>query len=46
MATHYNLRCWMKEHNYTMDLFMAESGPDMRGEEENKYKIVKENPWD
>lgn len=24
---------------------MAESGPEMTGEEENKYLIVKENPW-
>jgi hypothetical protein len=45
MATNYNLRCWMKSH-FNMDLFMAESGPLMRGEEENKFMIVKENPWD
>jgi hypothetical protein len=34
----------MKGHN-NMDFFMAESGPEMTGEEEKKYMIVKENPW-
>jgi mannosyltransferase OCH1-like enzyme len=44
MATHYNLRCWMK-HNMKMDLYMAESDTSMIGEEEKQYLIVKENPY-